>query len=258
MILDLLDFFKNGIGQTEGMFSISHLVYVVLSILIVSILLITNRKKSNDEIIKNIKIISTVFLILEILKIIWNLTLREEVSVNDWVPLYFCSFFIYTSLTFAFYTKKESIVHKFALYFLFYGGITGGVCFLLFPTTALEVFPLLHVLSFHSLIYHSFMVTCALWALRFFTPKLSDIKIYGSIVLIIEILVVFINLIFETNFMLLNKSFGLEILDLIYNATGKLYPLISSIGQMLLTFFGGYAVYYLIIKPLNKHKKVNI
>lgn len=256
MIIDFIDFFENGIGRVSGMFTLEHLIYVITSLLIVFFLLYITRKKSNEEIFKIIKIVSVVFLVLEILKIIWNLTLREVVTVNDWIPLYFCSFFIYASLTFAFYTNKQSIVHKFALYFLFYGGITGGLAFLLLPTTALEVFPLLHVLSFHSLFYHSFMVTCAIWSLRFFTPKLSDIKIYGLFVIIIEALVVIINLICETNFMLLNKSFGLVILDKIYEFSPVLYPVISSIGQMLLTFFVGYGIYYFIIRHLT-HKKVN-
>lgn len=243
-----IDFFKNGIGQIPGLMSLSHLLFVVISIVLITVILVVTNKKTNEKILKLFKIFSVLFLILEILKIAWNLTLREEVSINDWVPLYFCSLFIYASLLFAFIKNKENIFSKIAVRFLFYGGITGGSAFLLLPTTTLNVFPFLHVLSFHSLIYHSFMVVCSFWALRFFTPKLKDIKIYGISVLIVEVAVIIINVIFETNFMLLSKPFDIAILEYVYNIIPNLFPVILSIGQMLVTFYGGYLVYYFVLR----------
>lgn len=248
MILSLIDFFKKGIGKVSGMFSIEHLIYVLISICVVTMLIYLTKKKTDEEVKRLYKGVSITFLILEILKIIWNLTVRENVSVNDWIPLYFCSFFIYSSLIFSFVKNKDSLIYKFSMYFLFYGGITGGLAFMLFPTTALEVFPILHVLSFHSLFYHSFMVASAIWVLRFFTPKLKDIKVYGTFIIIIETIIVIINLICNTNFMLLNKPFGLSIFEAIYNFSPVLFPVIIAVGQMLLTFYAGYAIYYFIIR----------
>ena len=171
-----MDFFVDGIGKVPGLFSWSHLIYTTVSIALIAGILLLTRNKTNDEIKKYIKIISIIVLVLEVLKIVWNLTLRtpetkSEMAVNDYVPLYFCSFFIYVSLIFAFVKNKESVFYKFSLLFLFYGGMSGGLAFVLLPTTTLNVFPLLQVLSFHSLIYHVLMVTCALWSLRFFKPS---------------------------------------------------------------------------------------
>ena len=48
---------------------------------------------------------------------------------------------------FAFSKNEDSIIYKFVRAFLFYGGITGGLAFSVFPTTSLMVFPLLQYLN---------------------------------------------------------------------------------------------------------------
>ena len=57
MIIDFIDFFKNGIGRVSGMFTLEHLIYVITSLLIVFSLLYITRKKSNEEIFKIKKIL---------------------------------------------------------------------------------------------------------------------------------------------------------------------------------------------------------
>ena len=91
--------------------------------------------------------------------------------------------------------------------------MSGGLAFALLPTTTLNVFPLLQVLSIHSLIYHVLMVTCGIWSLRFLKPSLKDFKLYSIGVLIIEVVVLIINLIFETNFMLLMEQKLLQMIQ---------------------------------------------
>ena len=140
-----MEFFRSGIGEIPGLFSWSHLIYILISLGSICLLLLLNKNKTNEQIKNNIKIISIIVIVLEILKIIWNLTLREVVSVNDYVPLYFCSFFIYVSAIFAFSKNTNSVLYKFSLLFLFYGGMSGGLAFALLPTTTLNVFPLLQV-----------------------------------------------------------------------------------------------------------------
>ena len=249
--MPLYNFFTTGIGEVAGLFSLTHLIYVLISLaIIISVVLIT-KNKSKDQLLKYIKIISITFLVLEILKIIWNLTLREDVTYEDYVPLYFCSFFIYTSFIFAFSKNENSIIYKFARSFLFYGGITGGLAFSVFPTTSLMVFPLLHVLSIHSLIYHSFMVIVAVWMLKYFTPKLQDIKIYGPILLVIEFIIIVMNYLCGSNFMMLNEPFGLALFDTLYAWFKPIYPFVIAIGQLLLTFYVGY-LFSLILKKIYK------
>lgn len=245
----IYNFFTTGIGSVAGLFNLTHLLYVLISFTLIISTIVLTRKKSNEEVFKYIRIISIVVLVLEILKIIWNLTLRPDVTYEDYLPLYFCSFFIFTSLVFVFCKNKESLIYRFSKLFLFYGGVTGGLTFTVFPTTALMVFPFLHILSIHSLIYHSLMVVVSVWMLRFFKPCLKDIKIYGSILLIIELIIIIFNFIFEANFMMLNVPFGLVIFELLAKWLGFLYPFVLAIGQMLLTFYGGY-LFYLMRKKI--------
>lgn len=246
-----MDFFVDGIGKVPGLFSWSHLIYTTVSIALIAGILLLTRNKTNDQIKNYIKIISILVTVLEILKIIWNLTLRtpetkSEMPVNDYVPLYFCSFFIYVSLIFAFSKNNESVFYKFSALFLFYGGMSGGLAFVLLPTTTLNVFPLLQVLSIHSLIYHVLMVTCALWSLRFFKPSLNDFKLYAIGVLVIEVVVLIVNLICGSNFMLLMKPFEIAPLEWIYVNVKFLFPPIMAIGQMAVTYFAAYGISLLI------------
>ena len=241
------DFFINGIGEVPGLFSWSHLIYTGLSLVLIFVLVFFTRKQSNEKIIKYMKIISIAVLALEVLKIVWNLTLRtpetkSDPAVNDYVPLYFCSFFIYVSLIVGFVKNKESYIHKFSVLFLFYGGMSGGLAFVLLPTTTLNIFPLLQVLSIHSLIYHVLMVTCAIWSLRFFKPTFKDFKLYAIGVLIIEVVVLIINLIFKTNFMLLNKPFEIAPLEWIYEYVPFIFPVLMAVGQMLITYFAAFGI----------------
>lgn len=249
--MPLYNFFTTGIGEVAGLFSLTHLIYVLIAIAIILVVIFLTRNKTNQQLLKYLKIISITFLVLEILKIIWNLTIREDVTYEDYIPLYFCSFFIYASLIFAFSKNEDSIIYKFAKLFLFYGGITGGLAFSVFPTTSLMVFPLLHVLSIHSLIYHSFMVIVAIWMLKFFTPKLQDIKIYGIVLLGIELVIIGINYLCEANFMTLNEPFVLVLFDVIYSWGKPVYPFVMAIGQLLLTFYVGY-IFSLILKKIYK------
>ena len=80
-----MDFFVDGIGTIPGLFSWSHLIYTTVSIALIAGILILTRNKSNDQIKKYIKIISIAVAFLEVLKIVWNVTLRTTVEVNDYV-----------------------------------------------------------------------------------------------------------------------------------------------------------------------------
>ena len=250
-MLAVNNFFTTGIGETEGLFGLQHLLYILISWGLVTILLCLTRKKDDQTINKYIKIISIIVTVLEILKIIWNLTLREEVTYEDYVPLYLCSFFIYASLLYAFTKNKDGLLHKIAKYFLFYGCLSGGVTFLFFPSTALMEFPFLHVLSIHSMVYHVLMVTVGLWMLRFIKPNLKDFKFYGIILLSIEIPLIILNFILESNFMMLNYVYGVAILEFFYNLlTPVVYPFFVAFGQLLMTFFCPLFFYLVLFKKV--------
>ena len=249
----LANFFVDGIGEIPGLFSLSHLLYVIIALGLISSLYLLSRKKKKEDLKKYIKIISIIVFGLEILKIIWNLTLREKVTYEDYVPLYLCSFFIYAALAFSFIKNEKSIIYRFARNFLFYGGISGGLAFIIFPTTALLVFPFLHILSIHSLIYHVLMVLVALWMLRIYEPTKHDFKNYFIILFVLELVIILINYALGSNFMMLNEPFGLAFFEFFYELIKPIYPFAMGIGQCLVTFMFGIIIsriYNTLVKKL--------
>lgn len=233
--------------NAPGLFSISHLIFFLISLILFILLIYISKDKSNKEILLYIKIISIVVLILEILKIIWNILYRADKTYEDYIPLYLCSFFIYFSLIFSF-TNENTKINYISKMLLFYIGISGGLAFTIYPTTTLLVFPLLHIISIHSLIYHVLMAVVGLWMLRFYKINIDDFKTYFKILLVIELIVVFINIIMDTNFMMLNKPYNIYILEFIYSISKDIYPFFMALVQIIITFFVPYTLIFLINK----------
>ena len=234
-------------SKAPGLFSLSHLIFFLLSVFLFLMLIYFTKNKSDEKIIKYIKIISIGILMLEIIKINWNIFYRIDKKYEDYIPLFLCSFFIYFSLIFSF-TNKERRINYISRMFLFYVGITGGLAFTIYPTTTLLVFPLLHLISLHSLIYHVLMVIVSIWMLRFLKLDFKDFKYFAGVLLSIEVVLIVVNLILGSNFMMLNKPFEIIFLEVIYELVPVIFPLIMALGQVLLTFF----VPYYIIKLINK------
>lgn len=241
-----MKFFQNdGIGPVRGLLSIDHVIFTLLGIGVIAIFLILTRHFDNQRIKRTIRILFWIVLTLEILKIIWNLTIRENVTVNQWVPLYFCSLFI-PALGLAGYTKRY--LEKIGLSFLFYGGIVAGAVFVVWPTSALPEQPLLHCLTFHTLIYHSLSVATGLLIITkgYFKPQINDIIPYGIIVFAFCLIAYIFNLIAGSNLMFIshdNDMFPLTLASMIF---GPLYPLGITVIQIVGTFFPSFGVYKLV------------
>ena len=56
----LANFFVDGIGEIPGLFSLSHLLYVIIALGLISSLYLLSRKKKKEDLKKYIKIISII------------------------------------------------------------------------------------------------------------------------------------------------------------------------------------------------------
>ena len=92
------------------------------------------------------------------------------------------------------------------------------------------------------------MVIVSIWMLRFLKLDFKDFKYFAGVLLSIEVVLIVVNLILGSNFMMLNKPFEIIFLEVIYELVPVIFPLIMALGQVLLTFF----VPYYIIKLINK------
>ena len=126
-------FSEYGYGPIRGMFSIDHLIFTLSAIIFLIILLLLTFKKSKQEIDKYIKYIFIFVFVAEILKIIWNFVVRENLELINWIPLYFCSLFIYAS---GMYSFGKGIVKEIGYLWITYGQIIGGIVFIFFPASS--------------------------------------------------------------------------------------------------------------------------
>ncbi|MBO4623234.1 MAG: YwaF family protein [Bacilli bacterium] len=242
-----MKFFQNdGIGPVRGLLSIDHLIFTCVAISLIILFLILTRKFDSNQIKKTIRILFWIVFILEILKIIWNLTIRENAGFNQWVPLYFCSLLI-PALGLAGYGNK--FLEKLGLSFMFYGGIVAGAMFVIWPTSALPEQPLLHCLTFHTLIYHSASVAIGLLIAirRYFIPNIKDIIPYSIIVGVFCLIAFIFNLITKSNLMFISYDNDMFPLTLATTIFGPLYPLGIAVVQIVGTFFVSFGIYKLII-----------
>ena len=262
-LLFLSFFSEEGIGTVKGLFSIDHLIFTILALMVVGISVFLSRKLTNEKIEKMVKVLFFIVLILEIIKIIWNLTLRTDKSPNNWIPLYFCSLFIY-ALGFIAFGKGR--IKEVGVLWIVYGQIIGALAFILYPSSSLEIQPLIHVLSIHSWVYHVLALYIGLLFIITGYYKTYDGKennqtfkhnflTYFISIMIIELFVYILNLICHTNLMFLNEPGVVPILEIVLRVFGFFYPLIIGVVQASGTFFGGFFILKLITIIQNKKTK---
>lgn len=253
-----MKFFSNeGIGKVNGLFSIDHVIYTTLGLLMIILLLIFTYKLEHKKIKKIIRISFWFVFIAEILKIIWNLTIRQSVTLDNWVPLYYCSFFIYTSFLVGYCKGKAE---QFGKSFLFFGQVVAGLAFLFYPSSALLVHPFLHVLSVHSLIYHALSVYIGLLIVlsKYYVPNKKDFPLYLIVLVVFSTLIYCFNLIFKTNMMFLSNPWNIGPLIVIYNFSKILYPILLSLFQIVGSYVVSYIIYNLVVKINNRKRNYDL
>ena len=128
--------------------------------------------------------------------------------------------------------------------FLATGGIIGGLVFIVLPTTSLPSYPMLHMVSLHSFLFHGTMIYLGVLIniTNYIKLQLSDIKYFATLVGCICILAYIINKKFGSNLMFISQNFPGMPIEIIYNMTGRYFTLVMSLGQMVLPFYIIYGV----------------
>ena len=183
-----------------------------------------------------IKRCTRVMWILELIMISFKISTGGKRNLNNYVPLYYCSLLLYAGLLSSFAKGK---LKRIGDVFLATGGIIGGIVFMILPTTSLPAYPMLHIVSLHSFLYHGTMVYLGLLIniTHYIELHLSDIKYYATLVGIVCILAYIINKIFDSNLMFISKNFQGTPLEILYNITGPFFTIIMSVAQMTLPFY---------------------
>ena len=261
-------FCKENEYEPVGMFSVGHIVTLIIFLLIVAFCAYKCRKIGKDKAIFLTKIIAIVVTVLEIIKITIAFINGEGDKLDHWVPLYFCSMFIYAAWL-AGYAKGK--IADLGRAFVGTGGIIAGLSFLIFPTTSFTMYPLFHYFCMYSMVYHSLMVFLGITYLLNGVVKIDkksfiDYVIFCSVLNILAIIVnsipIYIHVDnvptsgynypypYYTNFMFLKRAGNIPVKILCY--ISDKVPVIFTILMFIICIFGTYFLIWLVVTIIEK------
>lgn len=245
-------FAKSGVYKPCGIYNLKHLIIALVTLTGIAIAVKNTKVKKQEDIKRIIKTATTIVWILEIMKIIF-MFVTGQAKPNKVIPLYYCSLLLYSGLMSSF---GKGVIKKMGDIFLATGGIIGGVVFIIFPTTSLPEYPLLHFISLHSFFFHGTMIYLGLIINKFkyVDVKFEDIKYYASLIFVVCMAAYGVNRVFGSNLMFISQDFPGNPISVVYNNTGIFFTPIMILLQMTLPFLMVYGVLYLI----EKSRKINI
>lgn len=235
-----------------GMFSIEHIILFSITMISIVVALKYTKNIKPDKVKEIIKKSTIILWILEIIKIIFNVKNYGFKEVNKYVPLYFCSLILYAGILSGF---CKGTLKKVGDIFLSTGGIIAGMVFLISPLTSLTTYPVIHFISLHSFLLHGTMVYIGLLMLttKYVKIEKNDIKYYFTLIVIISAIAYIVNKICGSNLMFISQNYPGTFIEMIYNISGKLFPMVMILAQATLPFYLVYAIYVGI-----SNKKANI
>ena len=264
LLFSFFDFFaKEGELPPNGLFNIPHFIALGITLIIVAILFVFTKNFSEKR-IRNITFgIGIFFLILEIIKILYKFIINdtEFISLIEWMPLFFCSLFIYAALL---SRVNTPFIRKISDAYIGGGALIGGLVFLICPTTSLPSVPLFHFLSIHSFVYHGGLVYCSLLYLYngLFKPTWKNYPYYLYFTGIIITYDLLINILCDSNLMLLSEpiNFPVEIIYQIYDAAPIVFTLGSLFVYLFLIYLASNIIYHIFfakrLQIINKEKLI--
>ena len=123
-----------------GMFTLPHIISLILCMGLIILFVYLSRKISEKTLLLITKVMCAVFTLWEIAKIIFKFIIGDT-YLDHWLPLYFCSLFIYAL---AFLSFGKGSVYKLGEAFVSGGSIVSGLSYLIIPATSLMDFPIYH------------------------------------------------------------------------------------------------------------------
>ena len=233
-----------------GMFSIGHLILFTITMTIVVVTLKYTKNIKPDKVKEIIKKSTIALWILEIIKIIFNIKNYGFNEVNKYVPLYFCSLILYAGVFSGF---CKGTLKKVGDVFLSTGGIIAGMVFLISPLTSLTTYPAIHFISLHSFWLHGTMVYIGLLMLITGYVKIEkkDIIYYFVLIVIISTIAYIVNKFCGSNLMFISQNYPGTFIEIIYNLSGKLFPIVMILAQAILPFYLVYGIYRSILEKVD-------
>lgn len=234
-----------------GMFSIEHIIALLITALCIAIGLYLSRNMTQKQIKTATKAVAITVTSLEGVKIGYNLA-YDYTQLDAWFPLAFCSIFIYATWMAGF---GHGFVERLGISFLVCGCPAAGTAFLIFPTTSLQLHPIYHYLCIYSMLFHGLMVYFGLlYILKGnYKPNKKMIGQYATVCAGFSAVALVLNAVFGCNMMFLREPFNfpIDLIYLIHQAGPVVYSLLIFAVYIAL-FFVSLFIYKLKEKILEK------
>ena len=237
-----------------GMFTLPHIISFIICLAVIGAAIYMLNKISDTSLVKIARILAIVFTVMEIIKIIYKVAHGYTEYLDYYLPISFCSLFLYALW---FYGYGKGKLKKVGEAFIAGGCIVGGAAFLIVPATSLMMHPIFHYLSFHSMIFHSAMVIMgfALLLRNAVTLDKATFLYFGAYVSAASLAAIILNLITSSNLMLL--AFPLNLPFEFINRIAARIPALYTIGLYLVYLLIPYSVCLALQKIINKNKKAS-
>lgn len=225
--------------QVCGVFTPWH--FVALAVFTIAMVIAVDRAKRLNE--KQIWwlmfAIAVLVTVEEIVKIALRLSKGQD--LYSWVPLYFCSLFIY-AIWFA--LCKNKFIKNMGNSFLVCGGIVASLCYTIYPTTSLLSLPIWHPASLHGLSFHWLMCFTGilLYVKGIYRPKKKDFIYYFTFTTLFTVITYIINICCGVNLMFINWPYEISILQKIYDTWHFGYTLLVYLAQSVALFWVVYGL----------------
>lgn len=238
--------------QICGLYSPTHIVVIVLFFVLAFVFLFLSRKMSQKTAKSTLLIITITVTILEIIKIVIRICKGE--SGNSWIPVYFCSLFLYAIwLSFA----KNTFLQNIGYSVMTFGGIFASSSFILYPSTSLMTLPVWHPGSIHSIVYHFLMLYAGVLVImtKLYTPKAKHFLNYFSLLTLACVVAAIINHFCGFNMMFMADPYGLPMLKDILHYSKVLYAILVYLAQSVLLFWFMYGIFRLVEKIKTRRRR---
>ena len=235
-----------------GMWSTTYIIALSIVVVLICVGLYLSRNMDKKNVKKVITIMAIWTIISEIIKMIFT-GVTYGVKEVDFLPLYFCSLFMFCTV---FSVVPNEKLNKMGLSFLFYGGIIGATAFFIYPSACIPNYPIYHFMCIRTMLYHGSMIYTGILIVLtgYYKPNVKDFKYYVVELSIVCILAYIINVLFDKNLMYMQEPLGFNLSKIIYNKIPTIYPFIFMILEIVCPFFISNLVYSVIQKISRREK----
>ncbi len=227
-------FSAKGTYPAVGLFTPTHIISIIICLVLIAVLVFVSREITREKYFKYLRIVTIVVTIVEIFDICWSL-LQGYTKVRTWLPLYFCSLYIYSLWS---TWSSQKFIRDCGLSFFAMGCIVAGLAFIIFPTTSFAGYPIFHYKCIYSMLFHSAMVYTGimLYVTRSFEINGANVLKYVLFCLCFMILAIILNIIFNANFMFLDNpaNIPIPVLSTIYNFSPIIYTIVVLLCHLAL------------------------